>query len=309
MTSGRGGRLGRRLERGTVRAAAKDAGDDAEFTQGDLLNDGRPRDDRPAERSGDSGGSHRGPVRADESGPSSNSTRNSPAETTPSVPSAAAEALVQESDRQQAVADAASDPTPPSSRTSPSRLSAEEIRELRDRVAAHPGDVDARLTLASALEADGKLEAALDEARQASEHGSERRDVRLRLASILTAVGRFEAADEQVRRVLKTSPSDMEAHMVMGVLQFRRGLYAEAVEEFRMVVERYPDDVQAHFHRGEALNRLGDADGALRSLQRVIELDPRHARAYHTMGILYDRKALPEEAAAMYRRARALARP
>jgi len=39
-------------------------------------------------------------------------------------------------------------------------------------------------------------------------------------------------------------------------------------------------------------------------LQRATQLQPTNGRAFYVMGILYDRKRRPDEAAAMYRKAR-----
>jgi Flp pilus assembly protein TadD len=45
-------------------------------------------------------------------------------------------------------------------------------------------------------------------------------------------------------------------------------------------------------------------DEALDMLLRATQLQPANARAYYVMGILYDKKSRPQEAAAMYRKAR-----
>ena len=94
----------------------------------------------------------------------------------------------------------------------------------------------------------------------------------------------------------------------MGILYFRRGLYQQAEVELLWVCEQDPDHGPAHFYRGEALNRLGRVDESLEMLERAALLQPQNHRAYYTMGILFDRKNLREEAAAMYRKARDLQR-
>ena len=58
----------------------------------------------------------------------------------------------------------------------------------------------------------------------------------------------------------------------------------------------------AFYYRGEALNRLGRFDEALQSLERATVLQPQNAKAFYTLGHLYDRKHMGEEAALMYRR-------
>ena len=39
-------------------------------------------------------------------------------------------------------------------------------------------------------------------------------------------------------------------------------------------------------------------------LERAVRLQPRHARTFYVMGIVFDKKGRPQEAAAMYRKAR-----
>jgi Flp pilus assembly protein TadD len=39
-------------------------------------------------------------------------------------------------------------------------------------------------------------------------------------------------------------------------------------------------------------------------LERAAQLQPDHARTYYVMGILFDKKNRPQEAAAMFRKAR-----
>ena len=88
-----------------------------------------------------------------------------------------------------------------------------------------------------------------------------------------------------------------------GILCFRRGLYDQAEAELRWVCEQDPEHGHAHFYLGETLNRLGRMDQALEILERAARLQPHNHRAFYTMGILYDRKNLREEAVAMYRKA------
>lgn len=91
------------------------------------------------------------------------------------------------------------------------------------------------------------------------------------------------------------------------MLYLRRGLYEHAAEELHRAIELDPEQgAGAYLYRGEALNQLGRVDDALTMLERAVEVEPRNAKAYYTMGILYDRKHMREQAEAMYRKAREL---
>ena len=50
-------------------------------------------------------------------------------------------------------------------------------------------------------------------------------------------------------------------------------------------------------------------DEAIEMLERAVQLQPGNARAYYTMGLLYDRKNLRQEAQQMFRKSREVAGP
>ena len=99
---------------------------------------------------------------------------------------------------------------------------------------------------------------------------------------------------------------NIQVRLGEAILAFRRGLYAAAEVQLKGICKQNPSHGPAHFYRGEALNRLGRVDEALDSMERAIQLQPRNWRAYHTLGILWDRKNDRERASEMYRQAREL---
>ena len=80
--------------------------------------------------------------------------------------------------------------------------------------------------------------------------------------------------------------------------------YRQAEAELKHALELDDQNGDAYFYRGEALNQLSRVDDALEMLERAVQFQPGNARAYYTMGILYDRKHLRQEATTMYRKAR-----
>jgi tetratricopeptide (TPR) repeat protein len=132
--------------------------------------------------------------------------------------------------------------------------------------------------------------------------------VLVNLGWTLGLLGRFDDAERELRRAQKLAPEDIAVRAGLGLLSYRRGLYPQAEAELRWVCEQDPEHGPAHFYRGEALNRLGRVDQALEALERAVRLQPTNHRAFYTLGILFDRKNLREEAAAMYRKARELQR-
>lgn len=129
-----------------------------------------------------------------------------------------------------------------------------------------------------------------------------------RMGSVLGSLGRFGEAEAALERANRMSPDDVDIRAGMGIVEFKRGLYDQAEATLRWVCGRQAYHGPAHLYRGEALNLLGRIDEALASLERASELDPDNARIYQALGVIYDKRREPDEAARMYKRARELER-
>ena len=175
--------------------------------------------------------------------------------------------------------------------------------EILDESPTHP---QAHFGLGTLYDDLGRHELAIERFLAASEADPDNAHVRASLGAAYGAVGRFEDADLELKRALRLEPESVEVRAKEGLLAFRKGLYADAEAGLRGVCRHDPDHGPAHFYRGEALNRLGRVDEALQVMERVIEIQPHNWRAYHTLGMLFDKKYERERAAEMYRRAREL---
>ena len=152
----------------------------------------------------------------------------------------------------------------------------------------------------------GHHELAIEEFFAAKDLEAENVEVLAHLAAACGALGRFGEADRWIGMAIDLDPEDLQARVGEAILTFRKGLYAAAEELLKAICEGSPSHGPAHFYRGEALNRLGRVDEALQTMERTIQLQPRNWRAYHTLGMLFDRKNDRERASEMYRRAREL---
>ncbi len=181
------------------------------------------------------------------------------------------------------------------------------VEILRALVVERPRDLGLRLRLAHHYEASGQMVLALDQLQTAREMDDSNVDVLSSLGATLGALARYDQADRELKRALRLDPDRADIHLNLGMLLFKRGLYAQAEAALRRATELDADSAVAHFYRGEALNQIGRVDDALVMLERSVALDPRNAKAFYTMGILYDKKNLPQQAESMYRRAREVA--
>ena len=80
-----------------------------------------------------------------------------------------------------------------------------------------------------------------------------------------------------------------------------------SIAEFDQYLSIYPEGrfvANAHYWKGQAYLYLNRYDEAMSVLEQAIECQPTNAKAYYTLGHLYDRKHMDEEAALMYKKAR-----
>ena len=178
------------------------------------------------------------------------------------------------------------------------------IELARTVVRERPDEVGPRLALGGYYERRSEHLLALEQFEAARELAADNVDVLLGMAAAQTELKRYEPAEGSLKRAQRLEPARADVHACMGTLSYKRGLYAQAELELKRALDLDPDHGVAYFYRGECLNQLGRVDEALEMLERSVVLQPHNPRAYFTMGILYDRKHLPQQAAAMYRKAR-----
>lgn len=170
----------------------------------------------------------------------------------------------------------------------------------------NPSNLKAHNNLGVLLDELKQYESALEHLEAAERLAPDSVEVLTNLASTLTSLARYDAAEVLLRRAQRISTDDIQVRLAIGVLFFRRGLYGQAEAELRWVCARDRDNGMAFYYRGEALNRLGRFDESYQALERAAALLPNDPKPFYTLGHLYDRKHLPDEAAEMYRRARRL---
>ncbi len=181
------------------------------------------------------------------------------------------------------------------------------IELYREVMRVDTSHVRARIALGALYVRRGEHALALEQFEAARDLAPDSVDALLGIAVSLTELKRYEQAEAALKRALRLEPSRADVHGGIGVLNYKRGLYGQAEQEFKRALDLDAGYGLAYFYRGECLNQLGRVDEALEMLERSVQLHPHNARAFFTMGLLYDRKHLPQQAAAMYRKARELA--
>ena len=182
------------------------------------------------------------------------------------------------------------------------------IALYREILVQNPANLKARNNLGVLYDELGSLDLALEQFEAAELIEPENVELLNNYGSVVGAMGRYDDAEELLRRAQRLDSDNIAVRASLGILHFRRGVYATAEADLAWVCEQDDSHGPAFYYRGEALNRLGRYDEAMQVLERATVLQPHNARAFYTLGHLYDRKHMGEDAALMYRKARELSR-
>ena len=180
----------------------------------------------------------------------------------------------------------------------------EAVLRYREVLELDPAHTGARNDLSLLLDAGGDHEAALETLSAALRASPDQPTLLVSRGAILGRLKRYPEAEADLRRAAKHHPEHAAAHLTLGLVLWRKGLPQDAAQSLRRTIQLEPDNPIAHHYLGEALNLAGDLEGALSALQHAAELDPAHGKTFHLMGRILDQLRRPEEAMAMYRRAR-----
>ncbi len=185
----------------------------------------------------------------------------------------------------------------------------EAVRVAERAVAAAPGWVEARLTLAEARERAGSWARARVERRElgdlvpntapaleaaasaAAEDGQPRRAAglmrtavalafdlpapRARLTALLLQLGDVAGAVAMLQEALRLDPGDASIRLRLADLLAASGRGAEAEAQFETALEICPEDAESWERRGRARLRAGRRGEALADLSRSLELRPQ----------------------------------
>jgi len=144
----------------------------------------------------------------------------------------------------------------------------------RKVIAARPDLVTSRLYLADALQAQGKLDEAARECRQAIDLEPNNYLAHYDLGIVLDSQGLKQEALKELRLSLAIKPDQALAHSKIGWILTGMNQFHEAVKEFTQALRIDPANAHAHKGLGMALLQLGDDEKAVEQFSEAVRIDP-----------------------------------
>jgi Flp pilus assembly protein TadD len=148
-----------------------------------------------------------------------------------------------------------------------------------------PDGLTAQLNHADALVAQGKLDKAAEEYRQASAVNPNSCVAHNKLSFVLDRQGLKQDALKELRISLAIQPEQTTAHTQMGRIFGEMHQYSEAVGEFTQVARLDPANAYARTDLAVALFQLGDRENAIEQFNVALQINPSDAVAKEDLAI------------------------
>lgn len=167
---------------------------------------------------------------------------------------------------------------------------AEDVRELKEILAADPRSAEAHTLLGIAYRTLGTPEMigeSVAEFRQALDIDPDLVPVRFFLARVYLDLGRPARAKEELETALTKSAGNPQFLALLGETERQLKNPARSVEVIGQALQADPSDAQARYYLGLALSDLGRRDEAIAELERVVRSRPSAADPYLALGTAY----------------------
>lgn len=219
-------------------------------------------------------------------------------------------------------------------------LTEKKYRDAEARLAklnqADPNDLRALFELTEVYAAENQIEKGMQALKAALSRDPQKLQILSALANLETRAGRYDLAIPDFQTLIQLNPKSADLHLRLAETYRRKGDKQNAMEYFRKATQLAPNDVRAYLplailldesgqkqparavyeqilklqpENAIALNNLaymlaetgGDLDQALTYAQRAKQRMPRDSSVADTLGWIYLRKSLTENALEIYR--------
>jgi Flp pilus assembly protein TadD len=160
------------------------------------------------------------------------------------------------------------------------------LKTLRDKIAADPDNIPARLELAKAYQERGYADVALEICRLAAARFPESGDVQLALVKALRDMNRRQDAIDGLEAFLKAHPENAPEYFSwLGILRDETGLWTTAEPAHRKALELAPSVDYLHNNLGYNLLMQNKNDEAAAEFREALKLNPSSQLARNNLGV------------------------
>jgi serine/threonine-protein kinase len=179
-------------------------------------------------------------------------------------------------------------------------------RYLTAAVALRPDSAGTHYNLGNALQAQGKLDAAIAQYQKAIDLDQKFVLAHNNFGNVLKAQGKLDAAIAQYQKAIDLDPKFAMAHNNLGIALEGQGKVDEAIVQYQKAIDLNPKSAPPHLNLGIALEAQGNLDAAIAEYQKAIDLDPTSAPPHNSLGIALQAQGKWDEAIVQHKMALAI---
>jgi Tfp pilus assembly protein PilF len=176
------------------------------------------------------------------------------------------------------------------------------IEEARITVSLAPRAARPHDKLGAMLAGQGNLREGMEECRKALELDPKLSDAHYDLGAMLHKQGDIEGAMREYEETLRLNPEDPDARKMLALARSRGGA-RDSIADLLAAVEKSPKDYEAHYRLGIAYEAKEQPDKAAEEYGKAISLKPHFAMAHNNMGLLLGKQGRLDDALAEFRQA------
>lgn len=171
-----------------------------------------------------------------------------------------------------------------------------------------PGSSRIHLNLGAQYLSLNKLDLALEELKTAVESDPADLEARFNLALVHLFLKNNDEAVKQYEVILKarleSEPDNSEIIISLAQIYYQQGKINETIGEYRRLTQLMPDKAEAYVFLGELFSQAGDLDSGIASIKKALTLKPDYPEADNSLAYLYALKGENlDEALGLARRA------
>jgi tetratricopeptide (TPR) repeat protein len=163
----------------------------------------------------------------------------------------------------------------------------EAIREFREVLISRKGPDQARFFLAAAQEEKGDLVAALREYEQVSRQSESYIPARMRMAHILAGQKKFADGIKIIRDTLVLFPQNGDLYLTLAAFYEEEQNYAKAIETLNEALANGINPPEVYFRLAVVYDKKKEPEESRRYISKVLELEPNNPDALNFLGYMY----------------------
>jgi tetratricopeptide (TPR) repeat protein len=154
------------------------------------------------------------------------------------------------------------------------------------QVKEHPDDINARISLGSALLDLSQFDNATREFQRALTLDPRNETAKYDIAVVLVRQGKLNEAEIKLQEVVKENPKFVQARLDLAIVQMNLEKYDEALKNYNFVYVARPGNADITYQIGIAYEKKGDKSKAREYYTKAAKYDPNFSEAQEALAKL-----------------------